>query len=210
MGIMVRLFRMTVDSTLDTKNKIIFCIIIILMSLGATILVSIPSHIYGISGWLSVPVAYLFRLFIDKPNITRVGIIAFKIRTIFVLLIIPLILYLYVWEPAGWIFFVWMTSYLLLRIYSGAHQQGLAWTQKWERMDAFLEQKKGYHIKYNPFITLVTIILNVATLLLGYQFGGIKGLYIGLAFCILIWLLSPFMKEIVLKKFDDDETTKIE
>lgn len=201
---------MTVGSNIDTKKKIIFCIIFTLMSIGATILISIPSHIYGISRFLLIPVALLFQLFIQKTNIVRIGIITSKIRTIFVLFIMPVILYLYVWEPAGWIFFVWMTTYLLIRLYSGAHGQELAWRQKWEKIDALLEQKKGYNIKYRPFYTLVTIILIVASLLLGYQFGGTKGLYIGLVFCILIWFISPFMKEVVVEKLDNDETTKIE
>ena len=64
-----------------------------------------------------------------------------------------------------------------------------------------LGQNRGYNnIKYNLFFTFVIIILSVAALLLGYQLGGIKGLSTGLFISIVIWLLSPFVKDIVVEK----------
>ena len=192
------------------KNKIIFNIIFIAMSLVAIILVAIPSNIYGFSLLLLTPVGYLLRMFIDRPTIISGPIIAEKIRTIFVLLIIPAVLYLYVWEPAGWIFFCWMASYLLIRFDSGVHQQEVEWTQKWKRWDAAMEQNRGYRIKHNLFITFIMIILSAISLVAGYQFGGSSGLWIGVGIATVIWLLNKFAQNIVVEKSQDDETTKIE
>ena len=97
-------------------------IIYILVRFILFFLITIPSLVYGISAWLLVPIGWLIRLSIGRPVFSYLtGVIVLKLDTIFLLLIVPTILFLFAWKPLGVIFFLWMASYLLIRIYSGVH-----------------------------------------------------------------------------------------
>jgi len=164
-------------------------------------LVTVPSLIYGISGWLLMPVGWLVRLFIGRPVFSyKAGVIVLKLSTIFLLLVVPAILYLYVWEPSGLIFFCWMGFYLLIRIYSGVHKRERTAFEALKQLDALERKYKHTHTKYNPSITIVTIVLNVAAPVAGYYLGGEKGLWIGIAISAVVWILSPFARETVTEK----------
>lgn len=164
-------------------------------------LVTIPSLIYGISGLLLIPVGWLVRLFIGRPVFSyKAGVIVLKLSTIFLLLVVPAILYLYVWEPSGLIFFCWMGFYLLIRIYPGVHKREKIAVEALKQLDALERRYEHTYTKYNPSITIVTIILNVAAPVAGYYLGGEKGLWIGIAISAVIWLLSPFARETVIEK----------
>ena len=168
-------------------------------------LVSVPSLIYGISPYPFIPVGWLIRLFIGRPVFSyKAGIIALKLSTIFLLVIVPAMLYLYVWEPLGWIFFVWMASYLLSRIYSGVHEKEKMVIEAWKHLAALEEKYKHTYIKYNRIATVIAIFLNVASPVTGYYFGGEKGLWIGIAFAAVIWCLSPFTRVTIIEKSDKE------
>lgn len=184
-------------------------IIYFLIRLILFFLVTVPSLIYGISPYLLIPVGWLIRLFIGRPVFScTTGIIVLKLSTIFLLLIVPTVLYLYVWEPLGWIFFIWMGLYLLIRIYSGVHEKEKVVVEAAKHLDALEEKYKHTYIKYNPIVTIMTIILNVASPVAGYYFGGEKGLWIGIAISIVIWCLSPFARETIIEKTEMGSTNQ--
>ncbi|MFC1981519.1 hypothetical protein ACFLVN_04680, partial [Chloroflexota bacterium] len=142
-------------------------------------LVTVPSLIYGISAWLLIPIGWLMRLFIGRPIFSyKAGLIALKLSTILLLLIVPTILYLYVLEPLGLIFFIWMALYLLIRIYSGVHEKEKIFIKAWKDLDALINQRGHAYTRHNLIITSITIILTVISLMLGYFYGGEAGLWI--------------------------------
>ena len=178
---------------------------VIIQTIVAIIFVRIPSLIYGISAELLTPVAWLLRLFVGRPVFSyTAGIMALKLDTIFVLLIVPAILFIFTWKPLGVIFFVWMALYLLIRIYSGVHEKEKIAIDAMRHLDAL--EKKGNHIyvKYNMAVTAVTICLTLASPVAGYYIGGEKGLWIGIALSAVIWLLSPFARETIIDKSNKD------
>lgn len=164
-------------------------------------LVTLPSLIYGIFPWFLIPVGWLIRLFIGRPILSyKAGVIALKLSTIILLVVVPTILYLYLWAPLSWIFFAWMVLYLVIRIYSGEHEKERAVVEDWKHFDALERKYERTYTKYNLIITFVTLILNVASLTGGYYLGGEKGLWIGVAISAVIWCLSPFAKETIIDK----------
>ena len=73
------------------------------------ILVTIPSLIYGVFSWLLMPIVWLLRLFIGRPVFSyTIGIMALKLDTVVVLLILPAILFVLISKPLGVIFFILM------------------------------------------------------------------------------------------------------
>jgi len=163
-------------------------------------LVSVPSLVYGISPYLFIPIGWLIRLFIGRPVFSyKAGIIALKLSTLFLLLIVPTVLYLYVWELLGWIFFIWMGLYLLIRIYSGVHGKQQVVIEAWKHLDTLEEKYKHIYVKYNPIVTIITIILSLASIGVGYYFGGEKGLWIVISISAVVWCLSPFVREIIIE-----------
>lgn len=163
--------------------------------------VSVPSIIYGISPYPFIPVGWVVRLLIGKPAFSfAAGVIALKLSTIALLLIVPTVLYLYVWKPLGWIFFIWMGLYLLSRLYSGVHKNQLVIVEAGKQLDAFAEKFKNTHVKYNPIATVITLLLSVASLFVGNYLGGEMGIWIGLIFAIVIWCFSPFVRETIIEK----------
>jgi len=170
-------------------------------------LITVPSLIYGISPHLLIPVGWLIRLFIGRPVFSyTTGVIVLKLSTILLLLIVPTVLYLYVGELLGWIFFIWIGLYLLIRIYSGVHEKEKVVIEAAKHLDDLEEKYKHRYIKYNPIVTIITIILSVASPVAGYYFGGEKGLWIGIAVSIVIWCLSPFARETIIEKTEKGST----
>jgi antitoxin HicB len=197
----------TMAIALGMKNKFALNIIAIFGIAAAILFVSIPSHIYGISGFLLTPIILLSQMFVDRPNPAKVALIAVKVRTIFVLFIIPVLLFLYVWPPSGWIFFIWFATYLVTRRTSDVHRNSLSWNRRWGMMASSFDKYKGYTVTFNPFVLLITIVFTAAGLLSGYYFAGITGLWLGVIFAVLVWLLNPFLKNIVIDK-SGNETPK--
>ena len=180
-------------------------IIYFLVRLVLFFLVTVPSLIYGVSAWLLVPVAWLIRLSIGRPIFSyTAGIIALKLDTIFVLLVVPTVLSLFIWKPLGVVFFVWMASYLLIRIYSGVHEKERVAIESWKHLDALEKKFERTYVKYNMTVTVVTIFMSLAAPVTGYYFGDEKGLWIGVALSVLIWWLSPFARETIVEKSDKE------
>ena len=102
--------------------------------------ITIPSLIYGISGYILLPVGLLLRLLTGKPSGIRASIIAIKLNPIFLLFGVPLIFYFYVWKPLAWIFFAWMTIYFVSRRFTGASQKKTQIMQGWEEADAIMRK----------------------------------------------------------------------
>ncbi len=103
--------------------------------------ITLPSIIYSISHfalafiltWMIVP----FNLSIGKRSpflreraAIQADRIAVKLVPIFLIIAVPIILYFYTWELAGWIFFGWMIVYFLSRRFSGASQTHTQITQQ--------------------------------------------------------------------------------
>jgi len=88
--------------------------------------VTIPSVIYGVSHFLLMgillPVGFLLSFLkgrlLYRKAILYADIIAVKLSPLFLILFIPIILYIYVWQIGGWIFFGWMIIYFISRKYS--------------------------------------------------------------------------------------------
>ncbi len=163
------------------------------------LLVTVPSILYGLSAWILIPVGLLSRQFMPRPTRTKVALITLKFTTIFLLFIVPVILYLYVWAPLGWMFFGWMALYFLSRFYSGAHKKELMIREGAKGLEALEEKYKRTYVKNNLFVTLIIIILSAISLVVGYQLGGTKGLWIAVGISILIMLVSP-LKETTVEK----------
>jgi len=101
-------------------------------------------------------------LFIGRPVFSyKARVIILKLSTIFLLLLVPVILYLYVWELLGWIFFVWVAIYFLIRIYSGVHKKEKVVIEAWKQLEVLEEKYKRTYTKYNVSITFITIVLSV-------------------------------------------------
>lgn len=174
------------------------------------LLVSIPSILYGLSAWILMPIGLLSRHFMPRPTRTKEALITLKLTTIFLLLIVPAILYLYVWSPLGWIFFSWMALYFLSRFYSGAHKKELMIRKYWRGLEAFEERYKRTYVKNNLIVTLIIIILSTISLVFGYQLGGSSGLWIGVGISVVVLLISPLKETTVEKPQSAEEPTMIE
>lgn len=111
-----------------------------LIAIVAFPFVTIPSIIYGISAYILLPVGFLFSIFTGKVSGIRAGVIADKLSPIFLILGVPLILYFYVWEPLGWIFFAWMVIYFLSRIYSGVHKRDARIHEGWREAETLWDK----------------------------------------------------------------------
>jgi len=146
------------------RNVIYFLVRVILF-----FLITVPSLIYGITPHLLLPVGWIIRLFIGRPVLSyTTGVIVLKLSTIFLLLIVPTVLYLYIWEPLGWAFFIWIGLYLLSRIFSGEHEKERVIIEAAKHLDALEEKYKHTYIKYNPIVTIITMFLSSASLVAGY------------------------------------------
>ena len=184
--------------------KVFASIIIIVYALGVFIFVTVPSVIYGLSAWVLIPIGLLSRQFMVRPTRTKMGLVILKFPTVFLLIILPVILYLYVWEPLGWIFFGWMALYFLSRFYSGAHKRELLVRAGAKGLEDLEERYKRTYVKNNIIVSVIIIVLSAISLVVGYKIGGSVGLWIGVGFCILVLLISP-LKESTVENIDKND-----
>jgi len=89
---------------------------------------------------------------------------------------------------------------LLIRIFSGEHAKEREFIEAAKHLDALEETYKHKYIKYNLTVYIITLLLSGASLIAGNYFIGEKGLWIGIAISIVIWILSPFAREIIIEK----------
>lgn len=186
---------------IKTVITALFSVFILLIGF---LLVTVPSILYGLSAWILIPVGILARHFMPRPTRTKAMLITLKFTTIFLLFIMPVILYLYVWSPLGWIFFSWMALYFLSRFYSGAHKKELMIREGARDLEAFEERYKRTYVKNNLIVTLIIILLSATSLVVGYQLGGIRGLWIGVGISTVLLLVSP-LKETTVEKPQSEE-----
>jgi len=115
-----------------------------LIALFTFLFVTAPSFLYSVSVWIFLPIGLFLRLFIGRSFIIRTwpSVLYKLILPIFLILGVPLIFYLYVWEPLGWIFFAWMIIYFIGRRWSGIHEWESAYIKstRWADLD---EKEKG-------------------------------------------------------------------
>jgi hypothetical protein len=169
-------------------NTLLGCII----SLFLILLVTIPSILYGISDYVLFPVGFLLSLFTKQPSIIKSSIIATRITPFFLLFIVPFILYVFTWEPLGWIFFGWILLYLIISVYSGASKKRNAVTDSWKlALDNSFYQEYLYIRERKAFVTL-GIIITVASPIIGYflNFDPFFALLIGLSLALITIRLS--------------------
>jgi amino acid transporter len=117
--------------------------------------VTLPSIVYSISyfalGFLITYIVVLYNLAIGRRSTflrLRCAIIGDRITSkvvpIFLIIVVPIILYFYTWKLAGWIFFAWMIIYFLSRRFSGVsrwHMQVIQQRKKAEKtLDRIEEQ----------------------------------------------------------------------
>jgi hypothetical protein len=170
--------------------KVVKVILYIIVGIVTFILVTLPSIVYGIIPYFLIPIAWLIRLLLHRTVFSyKTGIVALRLSTIVLLVIIPSAFYLYVSKPLGWIFFAWMASYLVIRIYSGVHRKEGEAINAWKKLDALAQDT---YTKDNLVTAIITIILNLAALACGYYLGKAQGLWIGAAIAIILWCISPY------------------
>jgi hypothetical protein len=156
----------------------------------------IPGFLHGIVSFFLLPVGALLSVFMGRQVGFQSGQLAVKVGTIVLLVILPAVFYIYVWEPLGIALFICMALYVLVRVYA----RSLPKDEKTETgipedLERLIEKYKSEEIKYNPVITVATVILNTASMLTGYLVGGVNGLWIGVAISVILWSLSPFAEK---------------
>ncbi len=162
--------------------------------------VIIPSLIYTIVSWLFIPLGWLILLVIgSRPVFSyKAAMIAYKLSTIFVLLIIPALLFIFTWKPLGIIIFFWFVIYLSIRIYSGVDEREKIVIDAVKHLESL--EFRSATVRYNKVIFPIMVLLSIASPLVGYYLGNNKGLWIGVAISAVAWILSSYAKEIVVTK----------
>ena len=163
------------------------------------IVIMFPSMLYGLSAWILMPVGLLSRHLMPRPTRTKEILFTLKFTTIFLLIIVPVILYIYVWPPLGWIFFGWMALYFLSRFYTGAHEKELMIREGAKGLEALEAEYKRTYVKNNLIVSVLIVVLSAISLVVGYQIGDIRGLWIGAGISTLVLLISP-LKETTIEK----------
>ena len=161
--------------------------------------ITVPSIIYGISGYVLLPLGFFLILFTGRPSGIQASLIAFRLIPIFLIIVIPILLYFYVWEPLGWIFFAWMLIYFLSRFYTGVHKKEVTMIHAWKEFAAFTEQNVQGYIRNNYKIIAIIAVLTIISILAGYLLGGLTGLRIGIFAAILNWWLTPYARETLVE-----------
>jgi len=120
-----------------------------------SLFVTIPSLIYSVSNWaftvVLFPLGLIHQLLMGKAGHSRgmaqriaIGSVFINIVSpLFLILGFPLILYFYVWEPLGWIFFAWMIIYFVSRRFSGVHEWQVRYFKGLKGLDALEQKTKG-------------------------------------------------------------------
>lgn len=186
-------------TVIKTMGTVVATLLGCLGLLVAFLLVTIPSIIYGISGYILLPVGCFLVLFMGSFSSIRASLIAFKLSTVFLIIVVPVILYFYVWEFAGWIFFFWMIIYFILRIYSGVHKKEVIMIQAWREFASFTEKNPYKYIRNHPKVIAISIVLSIISITVGYLIGGSVGLRIGIIVAILNWWLTPYTREAIVE-----------
>jgi hypothetical protein len=138
----------------------------------------------------------------QPPFAYTTGLIAMKLSTISLLVVVPSVLYLYTWKPVGLIFFAWIGLYLLLRIYSGVHEREKLTMDAWKQLQAIEDKNKHTYVKRNLTVFGITLVLTVIALWVGYIVGGKLGFWIGVAISSVVWLISPYETKVIEKSRD--------
>jgi len=174
--------------------------IILAVTLGF-FLRTLPSIVYGITPYFLLPLGWLIRFFVGRPILSyKAGIIALKLSTVVLLVVVPSVLYIYVWKPLGWAFFAWMGLYLIIRLYSETHAKESDAIDAWKHLDALVAKHERTYTKFNPVLTIITVVLSIAAPILGYYLGKEQGLWFGVAVSAIIWCISPFARETIVEK----------
>ena len=163
----------------------------------------IPSLIYGISAWVLTPVGLLSGLFMRRPNPYKKALFTFKFSTAFLIIILPVILYLFIWKPLGLIFMFWMVVYFVIRLFSGAHEKEQMIREGIKGMSAITEKYKPFYIKNNLTISVIIILLSIIPLIIGYFVGAENGLLIGGIIAVCILVIGQYQYEVRLKDKDE-------
>ena len=164
------------------------------------LLIDIPSHIYGYSLFILFPIGLLVRAIMWKPSIPSAVLIAVRLRTPFVLFVLPTIFYFYITEVAGYILFGIMSVYLLTRFYSGSHQDTKYWSEHWKDIEKILVRDRNYEITFNKPLIIFMVFINILGIFLGNYFGGTTGIWIGIAVFFTAWAFSPYAREKIPKE----------
>lgn len=172
--------------------------------------ITVPSIIYGISGFVLLPLGFFLILFTGRPSGIRASLIALKLTPIFLIIVVPIILYFYAWEPLNWIFFAWMLIYFLSRFYTGVHKKDVAMIHAWKEFATFTEQNVQRQIRNNYKIIAIIAVVTIISILGGYLLGGLTGLRIGIFAAILNWFLTPYAREtfVEIKSWDNKRTER--
>jgi len=105
-----------------------------LIALLVLLFTTIPSIVYGICAWIFVPIGLFLRLFGRSFALrTYPWLLSKLILPIFLIIVVPSILYFYVWEPLCWIFFAWMIIYFIGRRWSGISDLETGMLQEWSK-----------------------------------------------------------------------------
>lgn len=169
-------------------RNILRAIILVVLSL----LITLPSVVYGVIPYFLMPVAWFVCLLIHRPVFSlTAGIIALKLSTVVLLVIIPSVLYYFDNKTLALIYFSWIGVYLLIRIYSGVHAREVVFIKNWKQLDAYgLTQTK-----YNSVVTIVMLVLTALPLVFGDYFNS-KGLFwVIVMLAAIAWCISPFEKK---------------
>lgn len=148
----------------------------------------LPSILYGITPYFFMPIGYMSGYFMKRPSPSKRLIITLKFTTAFLIVIMPVILYLYVWKPLGFIFFAWIVIYFIIRFYSGAHEKERSIRHGAMGLNMLIEKHQLYYVENKPIIAVIVIVLTITSLLIGYLISGVNGLWVGsiIAFIIVI------------------------
>ncbi|GAH50736.1 unnamed protein product, partial [marine sediment metagenome] len=85
------------------------------------------------------------------------------------------------------------------RIYSGVHKREARMTQAWKELAIYEAQKAPTYIKNHPVLIAIIVVLNILSILIGYFTGGSDGLRIGIILAIILWWLTPYGRETIVR-----------
>lgn len=165
---------------------VIAIIIIIPVSIGVGIFVFVPSVVYGIAPLVTQPVGIMAGILMRRPSWGKKQIVTLKFTTPFVLVIMPVVLFLCVSEVIGAVWFFWMLAYLITRFFNEAHKRELMLRQGIMGLDALEQKIKPYYIETNPILGLVTIILSAVALVVSYLIREEAGLVVGALIAVIL------------------------
>jgi|GEM_PF-3908704 len=108
--------------------------------------ITLPSLLYGIvHGILVFLVSLPIRPFTggDRAAFLSDAICIKFLTPVSLLIVLPIVFYLYVWTPLAWVFFGWMLLYFVLRKYSGVSKQHAQIDQSFKEADKLISELKN-------------------------------------------------------------------